>query len=104
VLSASHRFELRRRVDGLVYGFTRAERPDGQPGYRRDDRDLWIVRCPRRGWIAVDPDTGAVTGRPWLVEPADQGDAPPEGVWVSSKGDKAYVYDLVHVAARSRSG
>lgn len=65
-------------------------------GYRRSDLDLWIVRDARRGWIAVDPESDAVTGRPWHVAPEDQGDAPPAGAWVSCKGDKAYVYDLVH--------
>ena len=94
--SAPHRFELRRRIDGLVHAFTRAERADGRPGYRRDDRpELWILRCERRGWIAIDPHTGAITGRPWHVEPSDQGAAPPAGPWVSSKGDKAYVHELV---------
>jgi hypothetical protein len=91
------RFELRRRIDAQVYRFTRAARDDGQPGYRRDDRDLWILRCTRRGWIAIDPDSGDVTGRPWDAAPADQGDAPPPGRWVSCKGDKSCVHDLVHL-------
>lgn len=38
-----------------------------------------------------------IYGRPWDVLPVDQGDVPPEGVWVSRKGAKAYVYDLVYL-------
>lgn len=91
------RFELRRRTDQSVYRFHHAKRADGQIGYRREDRDLWIVRCARRGWIALDPDSGEVTGRPWDTMPADQGEAPPPGRWVSCKGDRSYVYDLVHL-------
>ena len=90
-------FELRRRLDGLVYRFHRDTGPDGQPAYRREDADLWIVRSDAWGWIAVLPEDGAIAGRPWETLPHEQGDAPPEGVWVSRKGDKSYVYDLVHL-------
>jgi len=87
-------FELRRRTDSTVYRFHRAERSDGVAGYRREDSDLWIVRSPALGWIAIDDATGAVTGRPWDVPPGQQSDQPPEGDWVSKKGDKSYVYEL----------
>lgn len=93
-------FELRRQSDDLVYTFTRTGRADGLPGFRRDDRDLWIVFRPRLGWVSWDEDSGSVTGRPWEVLPEDQSsDAPPEGVWISRKGSKSYVYRLVHVEA-----
>lgn len=87
-------FELHRLIDGQVYRFRLASRPDGLCGYRRDDQDLWIVRLPILGWVAIDPQTGDVTGRPWDVLPHAQAQHPPEGVWVSRKGAKSYVYDL----------
>lgn len=87
-------FELRRRTDSTVYRFHWAERSDGVAGYRREDSDSWIVRSPALGWIAIDDATGAVTGRPWDVPPDQQSDQPPEGDWVSKKGDKSYVYEL----------
>lgn len=88
-------FELRRALDGLVYRFDLARDSRGRPGYRRADSDLWIRRHPRLGWIAGSPEADEVFGRPWDVPPEDQGEAPPEGIWVSRKGDKSYVYALV---------
>ncbi len=89
-------FELHRLNDGLVYHFHRAMRPDGQPGYKRRDADVWIVRHPDHGWVAYDADN-QITGKPWSVSPKDQGDHPPPGEWVSKKGHKSYVYDLRYV-------
>lgn len=89
-------FELQRQVDELVYQFDRMKRDDGTYGYKRRDADLWILKEGRNGWIAVDPVTGDVAGRPWSVLPEDQLDYPPEGEWVSKKGVKSYVYLLVH--------
>ncbi len=89
-------FELRRRSDDLVYQFDRTPRADGQIGYRRRDKDLWIIHAPRLGWVAYDEETGLVAGRPWDIQPADQGDHPPPGDWVSKKGPKSYVYELVY--------
>ena len=43
-----------------------------------------------------DYGSDAILGRPWDVLPSEQGDAPPEGIWVSRKGPKSYVYDLVY--------
>lgn len=54
---------------------------------------------PGLGWIAWDFPSQLVMGRPWDVLPEQQGkDAPPEGIWVSRKGPKSYVYKLVYVA------
>jgi hypothetical protein len=92
-------FELRRRSDDLIYRFTRSTRADGQSGFKRSDRDLWIEYRPELGWIAWDVETDSLAGRPWHVQPGDQTpDGPPAGEWVSKKGDKSYVYDLVYVA------
>ncbi len=91
-------FELRRRSDDLIYRFTRSTRADGSSGFRRADRDLWIEFRPELGWIAWDDETDSLSGRPWHVQPTDQTeDGPPAGEWVSKKGDKSYVYDLVYI-------
>ncbi|GKQ51939.1 hypothetical protein BRSPCE3_27940 [Bradyrhizobium sp. Ce-3] len=70
----------------------------------------WNHRLPASGpglldrapaWLGLggwDPATQSCAGRPWNVLPADQGDHPPEGDWVSSKGPKSYVYGLVYVS------
>ena len=93
----SDQFELRRQSDDLVYVFRRKSRADGLPGFQRTDRDLWIVFRPDLGWVAWDEEHKTVMGRPWNVEPHEQAaDCPPEGDWVSKKGPKSYVYDLVH--------
>ena len=92
------RFQLRRCSDDLVYRFVRVQRQDGSIAYlRTDNNKLSIEYDPHCGWIARDPDTKEVTGRPWnvfLVEEQDP-DHPPQGEWVSKKRDKSYVYELV---------
>jgi len=89
-------FQLQRQIDGLVYLFDRMEFDNGRYGYKRRDADLWILNVADSGWIAVDPLTGGIAGRPWSVLPKDQPDHPPEGEWVSKKGVNAYVYVLVY--------
>lgn len=83
--------------DDVVYPFARQKNPDGDVGYKRADRDLWILKKPGLGWVAWDETTGSVMGRPWNVLPLQQEDHPPEGEWVSKKGVKSYVYLLVYV-------
>lgn len=95
--TALHCFELHRPSDGLTYRFRRAVRADGSTGYRREDQDLWIIRSPSHGWVAIDESTGEITGKPWTVLPHDQGNSPPEGEWVSKKGEKSHVYRLRYV-------
>lgn len=90
-------FELHRHADGLVYCFQRQKDQSGVVGFKRTDGDYWITRHPQLGWIATTPGHDEVFGRPWDVAPTDQGEAPPTGIWVSRKGSKSYVYDLVHV-------
>jgi hypothetical protein len=91
------RFELRRQSDDLIYRFARAVDARGETAWLRQDLDVWIRRHHSLGWIALDEASQTCTGRPWDIAPQDQGDHPPEGVWVSRKGAKAYVYDLVYV-------
>ena len=75
-------FELRRRSDALVYTFVRKLDLDGTTAYRRLDMDVWIRLRPDLGWVAWDEESQACTG----------------GVWVSRKGSKSYVYDLVYIS------
>ena len=91
------RFELRRQSDRLVYTFERQARPDGMAGYKRTDGDYWIIHRSDLGWVAWDFEHQLLADRPWFVEAADQLDYPPTGEWVSKKGPKSYVYDLVYV-------
>lgn len=92
-------FELRREADGLVYRFTRCTDPDGRVGFKRTDADHWIIHHPRLGRIAGTLGSDEVFGRPWDQLAEQSKAAPPEGTWVSRKGAKAYVYQLVHIDA-----
>ncbi|MEM8654350.1 MAG: hypothetical protein AAGF36_06360 [Pseudomonadota bacterium] len=87
-------FELRRRLDGLVYRF---ERDVDGVYHRQDRRDLTILWECDLGWVARVPGTGLLAGRLWDLPVGAQDDSPAEGRWVSCKGDRSYVYDLVHV-------
>lgn len=95
--NAIHSFELRRQIDNLVYTFERKQERQGHVGYKRTDGNYWIVKHPRLGWIAGNINSDEVFGRPWEVLASDQGENPPEGIWVSRKGIRSYVYDLVYV-------
>ncbi|MFE3254972.1 hypothetical protein ACFXPS_09230 [Nocardia sp. NPDC059091] len=85
-----------RRVDGLTYEFVRDGDAHGFPSYKRVDLDIWCRRLPDFGWVVCTAEA-AVSSRPF--DDAGRGDLPPEGVWVSFKGDRSYVYDLVHTDA-----
>lgn len=95
-MSSHQRFELRRLSDETIYCFERLQQPNGQLGYKRSDKDLWIVHDAQLGWVAFNDD-GSLGGRPWNVMPQEQGSHPPEGEWVSKKGVKSYVYELKYV-------
>lgn len=89
----SRRLALRRAVDGLVYYFAAAAADPRL--YLRSDLAVQIRFVDRIGWAACDAATGEISGLPWAVPLADQSaDHPPQGVWVSCKQDKSYVYDL----------
>jgi hypothetical protein len=91
-------FELRRQFDDIVYGFYRMLLDDGCFGYNRRDSELWILKKPNYGWVAINPSTGDIAGRSWITLPDDQSDFPPEGDWVSKKDTKSYVYTLLYVS------
>lgn len=84
-----------RRVDGLTYEFARDPSTDRYPSFTRIDKPE--IRCrhlPEYGWVVCN-DRGEVTSRPF--EDPGLGELPPEGVWVSFKGDRSYVYDAHRV-------
>jgi hypothetical protein len=95
--SRFNKLQLRRRSDQLIYHFVRVQRQDGSLAYLRTDKELWLEYEAGLGWIARDPLTKELTGRPWNKSRAEDQDIehPPEGEWVSKKGSKSYVYDLV---------
>ncbi|MCC3247128.1 hypothetical protein LG047_17715 [Methylocystis sp. WRRC1] len=89
--------EMRRMKDGAVYRFVAAPTAEGAPRYRREDKDVWIMRDPAFGWIVWDGENKALMGRPWDVAPSEQGDLPPACEWVSKRGGDSFVYQLVFV-------
>ena len=82
-----------RRHDGLTYQFVRDGDSHGFQSYRRIDTDIFCRRLPGYGWVVCDAADSEIWSRPF--DDAGFGDQPPEGVWVSRKGDKSYVYDCV---------
>lgn len=89
-----------RHVDGLTYDFDHDGQANGFPSYKRAGFDIWCRRLPNFGWVVCNA-TGEVSSRPF--DDAGQGDLPPEGVWVSRKGERSYVYDLVRGDTRPTS-
>ena len=88
-------FELVRLSDDLIYQFDFQEKSDGVFGYRRRDQGLWITHQIGLGWGMYDEESNAILGKPWETLPSEQSlSHPPEGIWVSRKGSKSYVYEL----------
>jgi hypothetical protein len=86
-------FEFRRRLPAdVVYKY---EPEPTENVWKRTDLDLWIKFVPKIGWACIN-ENNEVLSIPWLIPPDEQGNRPPEGKWVSCKGDKSYVYDLVY--------
>jgi hypothetical protein len=90
-------FELRRKSDDLIYWFDRTTDVLGRVGFKRRDGDYWIIWHENLRWIAASWESDEVFGLPWDQFSAQSDKTPPEGIWVSRKGPKSYVYDLVYV-------
>ncbi|MBO6558231.1 MAG: hypothetical protein JJ957_17110 [Pseudomonadales bacterium] len=87
------RIEFERQSDGLIYRYSEDE-VEGYSRFKREDADVWIIRHANHGWIVTDGSFEVVLGAPWASVISEQSDHPPEGEWVSKKGDKSYVYEL----------
>ena len=62
--------------------------------YERADGAVQIVFASRFGWYTWNFQDRSLSGHAWDVPVEEQGDCPPERVWVSLKGIKSYVYEL----------
>ena len=89
-------FEFRHRIDDAVYRYHPCELLRGQTAWKREDLDLWVTKVKGHGWVCVDAEF-EIVGIPWAVAVETQGSMPPAGIWVSRKGDKSYVYELVYL-------
>lgn len=79
-------------MDGETHDFAQVGSAHGCPTYQRvDDVSLWCRNLLGFGW-SVCTDSGQVLGRPF--ENPGQGALPPEGLWVSARGERAYLYDM----------
>jgi hypothetical protein len=92
------KFELKRRIDNVIYHYIPCEPINGSPAWKRDDANLWVTKLQDFGWACIDNDNN-ICGIPWGVPPSKTSKHPPEDEWVSKKGDKSYVYDLVYSKA-----
>ena len=90
----SKKFKLRRQIDGLVYYFEKISGVAKGAIYERSDAAVRIHFDPHLGWISFNPTDGIMNGRVWDTPVNKQGDYPTEGMWISQKGDKSYVYKL----------
>lgn len=90
---------FQRRLDGSAHEFAQVGTADGYPIYQRSDVDLWCRRLSAFGW-SVCTDSDEVLSRPFAD--AGHGDLPPAGMWVSAKGDQAYVYDMTMLTTPPR--
>jgi hypothetical protein len=99
-----HHFRLRRLSDNLEYTFHHHSGSAKAAIYTRSDAAVRIIFDADFGWSTWDalaPETSetsrTLTGRVWDVSVAKQGEDPTEGVWVSRKGEKSYVYVLEYL-------
>ena len=90
--------ELHRCIDNLIYKYEPSGLRNDRPCWRRIDIELHLHWSERRGWVITDAE-GTVLGLPWDVGKDEQGAIPPDGVWVSRKGPKSYVYEHKHIPA-----
>ncbi|PIR12035.1 MAG: hypothetical protein COV52_00890 [Gammaproteobacteria bacterium CG11_big_fil_rev_8_21_14_0_20_46_22] len=88
--------ELRRRIDFVIYRFHPCNMMKAKPSWKREDAEVWMTWIEQFGWVCVDRESNIV-GVPWGAVLNRKTSLPPEGEWVSKKGDKSYVYDLVYL-------
>ncbi|KAF2108939.1 hypothetical protein BDV96DRAFT_652181 [Lophiotrema nucula] len=87
-------FQFTRLIDNFTYTFHHTSGTEKSSVYTRSDTiDVKIIFDTKFGWSTWDAETGELTGRVWDV-PEEQGEEPTEGIWVSRKGSKSYVYEM----------
>ena len=89
--------EFRRRLPADVIYKYKPVLDSDEKVWKRIDMDLWIKFLPQFGWVCVN-EHKEIFSIPWIMPWSEQGDLPPEGKWVSCKGDKSYVYDAVYTS------
>ena len=89
------RFIFQRRIDGVTYHYEPCETKGSHSLWKRVDKELWVTYLPELGWACVDRDKN-ILGLPWAISIDKQHSLPPAGTWVSRKGDKSYVYDVIY--------
>ncbi len=90
--------ELHRCIDDLFYKYESSGFRNRRPCWRRTDLELYLHCSARSGWVISDEE-GLVLGLSWDLGKDEQGLLPPEGIWVSRKGQKSYVYELKHITS-----
>lgn len=91
--------EFQRDIDGLTYSFKPDGERNGKPKWRRIDLDLELHWSDDWGWIVTD-EAENLLSLSWDKGRDQQGNTPPDGVWVSRKGSKSYVYSLRYAGTR----
>ena len=88
-------FQLTLLIDALTYTFHHTSGTGKSSIYTRSDNaDVKIVFDAKFGWSTWNEETGSLTGRVWDVVQEEQRNEPTEGVWVSRKRSKSYVYQM----------
>ena len=97
--SISLAFTFRRLYDDLIYTFVLSSSPSTihsrsaiySRSNNNDVRVQWDDEC---GWSIRDQESGELLSIAWDMPASRQGDSPSEGIWVSRKGEKSYVYEM----------
>lgn len=98
VATSSQHFTLRSLTEGRIYTFSLWNGPPFKsPIFARTDNcNIKVVFDDDFGWIVRNLNNPSeLLGRPWDTPFAQQDSRyPPEGIWVSRKGPKSYVYEM----------
>ena len=92
----SNYIEMHRYCDGAIYKFYPVE-DNASVRYKRDDKNIWIIKHPDYGWVIWDEIDNTLMSRPWDTPISMQGDQPPQGDWVSKKDKNSFVYKLHYI-------
>lgn len=88
--------EFRRQSDATSYRFVPSAPVANRPAWQRTDGVVRLLYPDDHGWVTVNEQM-EINGIPWAVPPSQQGALPPTGPWISRKGDKSCVYEILFV-------